>query len=105
MIARELKQKAVDLRKNGKSYNAITKETGISKGMLSYWFSKSDWSEIALIQNVARNREESRKRFLLMNKQKSINLREKYDLIEKQAIKEFELYKNDPLFVASLMLY
>lgn len=105
MISHELKQKAIGLRKNGRSYNAITKETGISKGMLSYWFSKFDWSETALMQNVTRNREESRKRFLLMNKQKSFDLREKYNLVEKQATKEFELYKNNPLFVASLMLY
>jgi len=66
MISLELKQKAINLRKNGKSYNVITAETGISKGMLSYWFSKSNWSEITLMQNVAINREESRKRFLKM---------------------------------------
>ncbi len=105
MISLELKQKAINLRKNGKSYNVITAETGISKGMLSYWFSKSNWSEITLMQNVAINREESRKRFLKMNKQKSLDLRKKYDLVELHAIREFEQFKNEPLFIASLMLY
>ena len=105
MIPRELKEKAIKLRRNGVSYNLITKETGITKATLSYWFGNSNWSEDILLQNKVRNVEESRQRILLMNKQRTLNLEEKYNRAKLEAKEEFEKFKNDPLFVGALMLY
>lgn len=105
MIKRELKEKAIELRKSGSSYNEITRETGISKGMLSYWFSKEKWSEDVFVKNKQINLKESRDRLLILNKIKLESLQEKYLLIKEEAAVEFENFKNDPLFVAALMLY
>lgn len=105
MIKQELKNKAIELRKSGANYNLISKETGITKGMLSYWFSKEKWSIDVLKKNKEINIKESRERILLMNKQRSIQLSEKYRLVEKEAVLEYQKFKNDPLFIAGLMLY
>ncbi len=105
MISRELKEKAIELRKLGKSYREIEKETSVRVGMLSYWFSKMEWSQNVLKQNKKRNREESRRRILLINRERTVNLGEKYRLVEEEAIQQFGEFKNDSLFIAALMLY
>lgn len=105
MIPQRLKEKATELRKIGKSYNYIQKETGISKSMLSYWFSETIWSEGVRKINNKNNVEESSKRMFLMNEVKKIKKLETKDKIELEASVEFEKYKNNPLFVAGLMLY
>ena len=105
MIIPELKEKAIELRRSGASYNLISRETGITKGTLSYWFSNSNWSEETLLKNKARNLEESRRRIVMMNNKRSSDLADKYKKVEEEASREFEKFKNEPLFVAALMLY
>jgi transposase-like protein len=36
--------KAKELRKKGKSYSEISKQMGVPKSTLSYWFSDKNWS-------------------------------------------------------------
>lgn len=105
MIAKELKNKAIELRKNGSSYNFIAKEIGVSKSTLSIWFADSDWNSVALTQNKTRNLVESTQRLVRINKEKTLNLADRYKKAEVDAIKEFELFKNDTLFIAGIMLY
>ncbi len=105
MIPRELKEKATQLRRAGKSYDFISKETGIASGMLSYWFSKLDWSKRIAQENSLNQIKNSRGKILAMNKARSKNLDEKYDKARQDAILEFEMHKNDILFAGGLMLY
>ena len=105
MITQELKERAIRLRRDGASYNLIYRETGITKGTLSDWFSDSNWSEDTLLKNKASNLEESRKRIILMNQKRMSDLVDKYNKIEEEASREFERFKNESLFVAALMLY
>ena len=105
MISQELKDKALQLRKNGKSYGFISAETGISSGMLSYWFSKKEWSKKIAIENNDKNIKNSTKRIIAMDRQRLFNLSEKYRLAREEATEQFQNWKYEPLFVGSLMLY
>lgn len=105
MISQELKKKAFELRRNGMSYGDIKKETGIALGMLSYWFSKLDWSKAIIENNRMTNISNSKNRILYMNEIRSAKLIEKYDLAKNEASRDYNEFKNDPLFIASLMLY
>lgn len=105
MISQELKEKAIELRKLGKSYGEIEKETSVSRSMLSYWFNKPEWPKNVLIENKKRNAEESRQRIILINQRRVLLLSEKYRLVEEKATIQFEKLKNDPIFIAALMLY
>lgn len=105
MISQLLKDKAFELRKFGKSYGYISKETGISGGMLSYWFSKIEWSKKIAKHNNDENLKNFKGKVLLMNIQRQLKLSEEYRLVEEESVKQFENFKNDPLFVGSLMLY
>jgi len=105
MISQELKNKAEELRKNGSSYNKISKEMGISKSMLSYWFGEKNWSKGIERKNRENSIEKSTKRIILMNDARKRKSLAKKDEIEYEATIEFEKYKDNSLFVAGLMLY
>ncbi|MEI6843313.1 MAG: hypothetical protein WCK48_02300 [bacterium] len=105
MVSQELKQKAIELRKLGKSYGFINRETGISSSMLSYWFSNKEWSKKIALKNNKENIKNSTKKIISMNKQRRLNLSEKYKLAEEEATVQFEKFKNDPMFIGALMLY
>ncbi len=105
MIIPELRQKALDLRRKGHSYNVISRETGISKGTLSYIYNRVNLPEEILLNNKKRNREESGKRIMIVNAVRKAVLENKYHQIEHEAEKTFQIYKNDTIFIASLMLY
>jgi predicted transcriptional regulator len=105
MIPLELKNKATELRKNGSSYNFISRETGISKSMLSYWFSEKSWSKNIEKKNRLNNTEVSTKRILIINEVRKKKYLETKNNIELKATVEFEKLKHNPLFVAGLMLY
>jgi transposase-like protein len=105
MINQELKNKAIELRKLGKSYNEISRELGLHNSALSYWFNGLLWSKEIESKNNQKYKQASRERIIAVNAER----REKYDLIyvktKTEALVEFELHKNNPLFVAALMLY
>ena len=105
MIRRELKEKAFELRKSGESYNSISTKLGIANGMLSYWFSRYEWSRKISETNSKNLAVYSRQRIIELNRKRAIKLKERYNLVENEAIKEFELYKNESIFIAALMLY
>lgn len=99
------KEKALELRREGCSYNEISSKLGIAKSTLSEWFrAYIDLQEIKE-QNVARNREETRVRWIGFNNERKGLLALKYENAEKEAIVSYETYKTEPLFVAGLMLY
>ena len=101
----EIKEKAIALRREGKGYNEISVTLGVAKSTLSVWFRDVvEDSEIKKL-NVERNRKESKDRLFEFTKERKRMLFLKYEDALTDARFEFEKWKNDPLFVAGLMLY
>lgn len=96
---------AIKLRKKGMSYNKISKELGIPKSTMSYWFKGESWSEDLKKELSRRALYVAKKRLRLINKER----REKWEKWREEhrqiARKEFPSLKNNPLFLAGLMLY
>ena len=99
------KEKAIELRRLGKSYKDIRREVGVSLSTLSGWFKNEDWSmeirdrlgreqSLAFPKKLEALTKANKARWALLNK----NYRE-------SAEKEFELLKKNPLFFAGIMLY
>lgn len=105
MIKEEFKRKAWELRKEGKSYNSIRKELKVSKSTLSYWFQYLDWSREVKNKNAKEIEKISTNRIILLNKAKKKLSLERHENMKKEAMEEFEKYKDNPIFIAGLMLY
>ena len=102
---RDNKELAVKLRKQGKSYNEISKELGIPKSTISGWFANKDWS-IEIKAKLERHAVCSAKRRLsLINARKRKCREELREKFKQEAINEFPLLFQSPLFVAGINLY
>ncbi|MBI3306045.1 hypothetical protein HYZ82_02840 [Candidatus Nomurabacteria bacterium] len=99
------KEKVFELRRNGKTYREIKKEITISQSTLSQWLKGEEWSKNIQDVNTRKQISISTDRLRKMNEGRRIMLEKKYNETEKEAIREFEIYKNDPLFIGGLMLY
>lgn len=104
-MKKEIKEKALYLRKNGKSYNDISTFLGVSKSTLSLWFKNVKWSQEVKKQLINKSRVDSRKRLEELNNKRNVKLEEHYQKAEREATKEFELIKNDKLFLTAISLY
>ncbi len=100
---RKDKIEAFKLRKEGKNYREIRAILGVSKGTLSGWFKNFDWAGDISKVNHAFNY--STEKIRKMHEARTKSLKELYDLARLEGEKEFEKYKNEPLFVAGLMVY
>ena len=101
----ELKQKAIDLRKNGFSYKEIMDEIPISKGTLSNWVSKLELTEDQekrLNEKIRIGREISRFKASQTHRQKRI---EREEQIFKIASKKFSELNEDSRFLVGISLY
>ncbi len=99
-----LKIRAILLRQSGKSYGEIVKELRIAKSTISYWFN-GPVDEETKKTNRFKNIEASKARLLEFRKTRNQELAQSYDNSIKEAAVEFEKYRNEPLFIAGLMLY
>ena len=97
------KVEALELRKEGKSYSEITRALGVSKGTLSFWFKGFDWSQDLAKYNHVFNY--SPEKILLMHKARGRKLGKLYEEMRIQAEQEFDLHKNETLFIAGLIAY
>ncbi|MCC7436389.1 helix-turn-helix domain-containing protein [Candidatus Nomurabacteria bacterium] len=93
------------LRREGKPYRDIQKATGVSRGTLCRWFKEEDWSKHLTTKHSNQSIENARNRMIRINMVRKLKLQYQYALIEKEAEKEYEIHKRDPLFWAGLMLY
>lgn len=93
------------LRNNGKSYDYISAVLDIPKSTLSSWFSSEEWSADVSLKLQEKAKVTLRTKIKSLNATRKIKLEEHYKKAEKEAEKEFVRYKDDPLFIASLMLY
>lgn len=102
---RKDKQKAEELRRAGKSYKAIHKELGTPIATLSDWFRNVGWSieiknKLASEESLANPNK--LQLMIAATKKKFAQLHENY---RREAVNEFPKLKNNPLFVAGVMLY
>ena len=99
------KEEAIRLRKQGKSYNDICSELGMSKSTLSSWFKGIDFSEGVRKSLIEESKRTSSARIIELNKIRGIALKASYEVAEQEAIGELEKYKDNPLFIAAIIAY
>lgn len=99
------KNKAIELRRQGRSYGSIASELRLSKGTIAYWLKDHDWSQEIKDRLSKENRLQSKERYRKLgeaNKRRWLQLREDK---RTQAREEFSVSKSHPLFIPALMLY
>ena len=105
MFNPSLYTEAVRQRKLLKSYLEISKSLGMSKGTLSYWFSKKGWSTDITKILVARNNKLNIARLKLARSARQNNIKKADNELKKEARKEYQKWRAKPLFVTGLSLY
>ncbi len=102
---RQDKERIFQLRREGRTYREIQRDTGVSRATLSLWFKDQDWSRHLSLEHSKKNLGASKERMERMNMVRKLKLHYQYALVEKEAEKEYQIYKKEPLFWAGLMLY
>ncbi len=100
-----LKQKAIAMRKQGKSYREIMAKLPVAKGTLSNWLSNTPLTkreEKYLRERSMVLQDNGRLKAALKNRAHNEQRR---DLIKTKAEIDFEKYKDDPSFILGLALY
>lgn len=99
------RDKAIELRMKGKSYNEISRSLKVPKSTLSGWLSSLRWSEN--IKQVLRNQAQKRStiRIIALNKVRGEHLRKVYREARSEALQDFNDLKYHPMFLAALMIY
>ena len=106
MVRNEEKyEQAVQFRKRGFTLAEIAKICDVSKSTVSKWLKNKAFSADISKQNKRRASQDNAKRLKLVNKARSNERGKRYKEAEQSAVTEYKHYKNDPLFVAGLMLY
>lgn len=99
------KQDAIKLRRQGLSYNEITKKLGTPKSTLSYWLRDIKLSKVAQ-KRISNNKfTKSTLKLIERNKNQTLIAQEKYKNIIDDAIIEYDNFKNEKLFIAGVSLY
>ena len=99
------KLEALVLRREGKSYNQIIQNLGVTKGALSYWFRDVDWSKDIRLQLTEKAQKVSRKRIVRLNDLRKAKWLRVYEKARDEAVEEFIQLKESPLFFSGIMLY
>lgn len=100
---RKDKNLAFELRRAGKTYRQIEAELGISRSTLSDWFRDVPWSRHLKVEYTRQTwSPEQHKR---MHEARIKKLSDIYSEAENEAVREYEIFKNEPLFWAGLMVY
>jgi transposase len=102
---RKDKEYIFKLRQEGKSFRQIEKETGVSRATLTVWFKQISWSKHLISTKREEQVNAAKERVVRMNMVRKLKLQYHYAQAVSEAKKEFELYKNDPLFHAGLTVY
>lgn len=102
---RDDKHIAIKLRKKGKSYKEIEKELGIARSTLSDWFAGLGWSKTIKNDLIRKANYINHSRFRKIVKQRSEMWERWREQARQEARDAFPRIKNDPLFIAGIMLY
>ncbi|MEN9920244.1 MAG: hypothetical protein RL538_137 [Candidatus Parcubacteria bacterium] len=98
-------QQALEFRKRGFTLEEVAKICDVSKSTVSKWLKNNVISENVTKQNKKRAGVENAKRLQLMSKARSGERAHRYKEAVRSAETEYKHYKDNPLFVAGLMLY
>lgn len=99
------KEKATELRKQGLSYKQIRNEVKIPISTLASWFKNESWSQKIKARLSAQVSWANPKALALLVQANRERWENKHEEYRAAAIKEFQKYKNDPLFLTGIMLY
>lgn len=99
------KKLAFSLRKQGKSYNEIHRELGMSVSTLSNWFHDVDFSEEIKRSVIAKAHLKSTAHMLVLNRARGDLLRAHYAQAEIEAVQELHGNIHNPLFVSAIAAY
>ena len=102
---RKDKEKAIEMRREGKSYNEIYTALKIPVSTLSDWFGREEWSKAVRSNLLASTHEGNRVHMISLNKTRGEKLAELYAQAKEEAAAELKTLKYDPLFVSGVMLY
>lgn len=99
------KEKATLLRRQGISYKKIRNELGVPVSTLACWFKNEPWSQ-AIKSRLSTEVSWANPRTLeLLVRANRERWKSKHEEYRAAATKEFRRYKDDPLFLAGIMLY
>jgi len=99
------RQKAAEMRKNGKSYSEISQSLNIPKSTLSLWFANEPWSQAVRKKRAAQATDDARRRVKQLPRavrQYWQNIRGQY---RNEAVQDFLELSKQSLFLAGIMLY
>lgn len=102
---RKDKEKAIQLRRLGKSYRQINRELGVATSTLASWLRSEPWSreiKARLSLQVSWSNPKSLELLVRANRER---WKLKYQEYRAAAVREFDILKDDPLFLAGIMLY
>jgi hypothetical protein len=102
---REEKDKAISLRKDGKSYSQIQETLHVAKSTLSYWLRDIKLSTDAQQRIARRTSVTSTKALIERNRGQTAIAEERATLIRERAKDEVSNFMDDSLFVAGVSLY
>ncbi len=102
---KEAYEQAVAFRKRGFTYTEIAKICDVSRGTISNWLAKEDFSKQVAKNNKERAYKDNVGRIKLVNKARNVERNTQYKEILRLAETEYKHYQSNPLFVAGLMLY
>jgi transcriptional regulator with XRE-family HTH domain len=97
-------EQAMQFRKRGFTLAEIAKICEISKSTASIWLKNKAFSDTVTKQNKKRAGVDNAKRLKLINKARVSERANRYNDIARAAETEFKHYKNDPRFVAGVMI-
>jgi transcriptional regulator with XRE-family HTH domain len=101
----EAYEQAIAFRKRGFTYTEIAKICGVSRGTVSNWLAKEDFSIQVATSNKAKAAKDNKFRIALVNKARNAERANKYRDMLASAETEYKHYKTHPLFTAGLMIY
>jgi len=96
---------ALKMRKKSKSYKKISKELGIPKSTLNYWFKDLVWSKNIKEKLTEKAIRTKRKRIRRVNKSNKERWKKWRENFKEEAKKEFVRLKSNALFITCVMLY
>lgn len=105
IFMRKDKEKTIQLRREGFSYNEISKKLGIPKSTLSFWLSDLEISKEAKSRIASRVYAGSITGLIKRNKNQTILAKERADKIRSAAKLEMKGLMRNRLFLAGISLY
>ena len=99
------KEKAFELRRNGKSYKAIQMLLGMSISTLSDWFKDEEWSKEIKHRLASEASAKNSSKLTLMQQARRKKLDTYYKEAKDEAISEYKAFSRNPLFIAGIMIY